>query len=142
MVTIKPEWINIGADPEMVKFAQKYGREMAGIHEDLTIEETERRKKEKTLFPSGEMSKSQIRGVYGEVKRLQMIGDFNKSKTSFYMLKPKVAYAYGRDKGNGLKLFKDIFDSAFPYVTDDKTYDNFCNLMEAILAYHKAYGGK
>lgn len=142
MVTIKPEWITKGATPDMVVFAQKWGREMAGIHEDLTIEEVERAKKGKTLKPTGEMSNSQIRNVFGEIKRIQMVGDFNKSKSSFYLLKPKVAYAYGRNKSEGLKIFKDIFDSSFKYVNDNNTYNNFCNLMEAILAYHRAFGGK
>jgi CRISPR-associated protein Csm2 len=71
------------------------------------------------------------------------MGEFEKEKSSFYLLKPKVAYALGRDERNeGLKLFKKIFDECFEYVTDQKAYLNFCNLMEAILAYHKAYGGK
>ena len=35
-----------------------------------------------------------------------------------------------------------VFDAAFVHVSDDKTYKNFCNLIEAILAYHKAYGGE
>lgn len=144
MVTIKPEWIKNGADPEMVKYAQKYGREMAGIHEELTIEEVERRKndKENPLRPTGEMSNSQIRNVFGEIKRIQMVGDFSKSKSSFYLLKPKVAYAYGRNKSQGLKLFKEIFDESFQYVNDNITFNNFCDFMEAILAYHRAFGGK
>lgn len=72
-----------------------------------------------------------------------MIGNFDKAKTSFYLLKPKLAYAFGRNSSNsGLKLFKKIFDEASQYVIDDRTYNNFCNLMEAILAYHRAYGGK
>lgn len=147
MVTIKPEckpeWIKNGANEEMIKFAKKWGREMAGIHEDLSIEEVEKRKKDKNnpLRIIGNMSNSQIRNVYGEIKRIQMSGNFEESKSSFYLLKPKVAYAYGRNGSNGLKLFKEIFDSAFQYVNDDNTYNNFCNLMEAILAYHRAFGG-
>lgn len=39
-------------------------------------------------------------------------------------------------------MFKVVFDAAFVHVSDDKTYKNFCNLIEAILAYHKAYGGE
>ena len=90
----------------------------------------------------GELTNSKIRNVYGEIKRIQM-GGFEKNKSSFYLLRPKVAYAVGRDKNNvGLNLFKEVFDEAVKYVKDDRTFHNFCNLMEAILAYHKAHGGK
>ena len=46
-----------------------------------------------------------------------------------------------RDKKNkGLQLFKFIFDRSTKDVSNQKTYYNFCNLLEAILAYHKANG--
>jgi CRISPR-associated protein Csm2 len=114
------EWITNEATPNLVDFAEKVGEFMA----------------------NNGLTNSKIRNVYGEIKRIQM-GEFEKEKSSFYLLKPKVAYALGRDEKNeGLKLFKKIFDKCFEYVTDQKSYLNFCNLMEAILAYHKAYGGK
>ena len=91
----------------------------------------------------GAMSNSQIRNVYGEVKRIQMSGDFENSKMSFYLLKPKMAYAYGRSNNNpGMKVFKGVFDQASSLVENEKTFQNFCNLMEALLAYHRAFGGK
>lgn len=113
------EWIINGATPDLVDFAEQVGEFMA----------------------KNGLTNSKIRNVYGEVKRIQM-GEFEKEKSSFYLLKPKVAYALGRDEKNeGLKLFKKIFDKCFEHVKDQKSYLNFCNLMEAILAYHKAYGG-
>lgn len=88
------------------------------------------------------LTNSKIRSIYREIKRIQM-GTFEEEKSSFYLLKPKMAYALGRDdKNQGLKLFKQIFDRCFEDVTDQNSYYNFCNLIEAILAYHKAYGGK
>lgn len=121
MATIKPEWIQNGANEEMILFAERAGQDLV----------------------KGYLTNSKIRSIYGEIKRIQGIKDFEKSKTSFYLLKPKVAYAYGRERNNkGLQLFKEIFDSAFVLVKDDKTYQNFCDLMEAILAYHRAFGGK
>ena len=94
------------------------------------------------MMKSKNLSTSQIRNVYGEIKRIQVAG-YEKEKTSFYLLKPKMAYALGRDDKNlGLKLFKKIFDKCFDYVKDEKTYKNFCNLIEALIAYHKSFGGK
>lgn len=114
------EWILNGANPSLVSYAEKVGEFLA----------------------NNGLTNSKIRSIYGEIKRIQM-GEFEKEKSSFYLLKPKVAYALGRDEKNeGLKLFKKVFDKAFESVTDQKSYQNFCNFIEAILAYHKAYGGK
>ena len=114
------DWILIGANSKLVDFAEESGKFMA----------------------NNGLTNSKIRSIYGEIKRIQM-GEFEKEKSSFYLLKPKVAYALGRDEKNeGLKLFKKIFDRASESVTDQKSYLNFCNLIEAILAYHKAFGGK
>ncbi|MCC8186831.1 MAG: type III-A CRISPR-associated protein Csm2 [Bacteroides sp.] len=112
-------WIKEGADKDLIDFAEKAGKYMAK-----------------------KLSKSKIRSIYGEIKRIQ-IGKYENHKNSFYLLRPKVAYALGRDKENeGLRLFKKIFDEGSRSVSDEKTFQNFCDLFEAILAYHKAYGGK
>jgi len=119
-LTYSSKWIKEGADEALITFAEKAGKFMA----------------------KNNLTNSKIRSIYGEIKRIQM-GDFKKEKASFYLLKPKVAYAFGRDEKNeGLKLFKKIFDICSTDVNDQETYHNFCNLIEAILAYHKAHGGK
>lgn len=116
------EWIKQGATPAMVTAADEAGKYMA----------------------DNGLTSSKIRSIYGEIKRIQMKG-FEEEKTAFYLLKPKVAYAVGREKQTnknnmeGLILFQLIFNQCFQYVTNDATYKNFCNLMEAIIAYHKAY---
>jgi CRISPR-associated protein Csm2 len=115
-----PEWITKGADGKLVEYAENSGRFMA----------------------KNKLTNSKIRSIYGEIKRIQM-GEFEKEKSAFVLLKPKVAYALGRDEHNeGLKLFKLIFDRSTQDVVDQKCFINFCNFMEAILAYHKANGGK
>ena len=115
-----PAWVTVEANAAMNVFANKAAKVMA--------------------MPN-QLTNSQIRNVYGEIKRIQMNG-FEQSKASFYLLSPKVAYTYGRNKNDGLELFKKIFDEAVKHVGDDRTYQNFCALMEAILAYHKFHGGK
>ncbi len=119
-LTYDESWIKVGATKDMVEYAEQMGEFMA----------------------NNGLTKSKIRSIYGEIKRIQM-GEFEKEKSSFFMLKPKVAYALGRDdKNQGLKLFKLIFDCCSVNVIDQKSYQNFCNFIEAILAYHKASGGK
>jgi len=119
-LNFKTEWIQKEADKDLIEYAEKAGKFMA----------------------QNKLTNSKIRSIYGEIKRIQM-GNFEKEKVSFYLLKPKVAYALGRDPNNeGLILFKKIFDHCYSYVLDSKSFINFCNLLEAILAYHKANGGK
>lgn len=116
----KESWIINGADKELIAYADKVGLFMA----------------------DNGLTNSKIRSIYGEIKRIQM-AEYEKETSSFYLLKPKVAYAFARDKKNeGLELFKLIFEKSWVLVSDQKSYRNFSNLMEAILAYHKAHGGK
>lgn len=114
------KWILNGADDKLPKFAEEAGKYMA----------------------KGNLTSSKIRSIYGEIKRIQM-GDYEKEKAAFYLLRPKVAYALGREekfKRNGLILFQLIFEEAASLVSDKRTFNHFCELMEAILAYHRVYG--
>lgn len=113
-------WITQEIDGDFPDFAEKIGKYMA----------------------ENQLTKSKIRSIYGEMKRIQM-GDYDREKASFFLLRPKVAYALGRDSGNnGLKLFKKLFDECSADVVDKATFLNFCKVFEAVLAYHRAYGGK
>lgn len=116
-----PNWIKTGANEKMVEYSERVGRYLA----------------------DNGLTNSKIRNIYGEIKRIQM-GKFSSESSSFYLLKPKVAYAYGREKNNkGLELFKLVFDQSIALVeSDGSNFKHFSNFLEAILAYHKSYGGK
>ncbi len=88
---------------------------------------------------SRKLSSSQIRNVYGELKRIQMKG-FDNEKASFILLKPKMAYSIKRNKG--VNELGEVFNSAYDAVDDSKTFKNLMDFMEALLAYHKSYGGQ
>ena len=110
-------WIEKGADEALPDYAEFMGKAMA----------------------DNNLTSSKIRSIYGEIKRIQM-GEFAKEKSSFYLLRPKVAYAVGREKANvGLQLFKLLFDKSAKCVKDKDTSLHFANFMEAVLAYHRAY---
>jgi CRISPR-associated protein Csm2 len=88
---------------------------------------------------------SQIRNVFGEVKRIQLKG-FEDNKTSFLLLRPKLAYAAKRANTKGAEAFEKVMQQAHMAVDADqegsgKRFLNFCDFMEAVLAYHKAKGG-
>jgi CRISPR-associated protein Csm2 len=127
VLTFNPEWITKGADKAMVTYTEAAGKQMV----------------------EGHLSTSRIRNVFGEIKRIQ-VSTYEKNKSSFYLLQPKVAYAVGRERNRskdnltkieGILLFQDIFKKAAEQVTEAKSYQNFCNFMEALVAYHKAFGG-
>lgn len=121
-IPFQPVWIIDGINQHTVDFAEKLGQ----------------------FLSKNGLTTSQIRNVFGEIKRIQIKG-FEKEKSSFVLLKPKMAYAAARVdkfKSAGINELKKAFDQAHSNVTNHKSYQNFVDFFEAILAYHKASGGK
>lgn len=114
-----PVWIKNGVVRETIEFAENAGKVM-----------------EKT-----KLTTSQIRNIYGEVKRIQM-GGFEKNIQSFYLLKPKVAYAVSRQDKEGIEYFQKFFNKSYPAIHNNQEFNNFCDIMESIIAFHKMNGGK
>lgn len=93
---------------------------------------------------------NQIRNIYSTVSKIR--NDFHlKSKTfseeirrELIMLKPKLAYAAG--KNEEVRPFQELFDEAISGITSSKNpakaLENFFFLAEAVVAYHKYFGGK
>ena len=93
------------------------------------------------------MSTSQIRNFFGEVRRIQMKGGYDEeNKASILLLRPKLAYNVARvlenNKNSSIQEFKKHVNHALELITDNKQFNNFIHLLECILAYHKANGGK
>ena len=116
---------------------------------DLTVQFAEKFGKYLAVgdYDSEPLTTSQLRKFFGEVKRQQMMKDFN--ETEFTMLKPKLAYAVGRAKQNGKKNKPQKIEDFFMVITDAidkvlnssdraKAFKNFITAFEAIVAYHKA----
>ncbi|MCW1298692.1 MAG: type III-A CRISPR-associated protein Csm2 [Candidatus Parvarchaeota archaeon] len=125
-----PNWIKNGIDKEAILYAELFGKELSpeglGNKEALTT--------------------SQIRNVYGEVQRMKMKG-FNKSE--LLLLKPRLAYLTERKGTTGSKDFRKVIEKALDEVLNGKNeeemelrFQNFANFFEAILAYHRSFGGK
>lgn len=102
------------------------------------------------LDESRSVSTSQIRNIYGATKKIDMSlkqDNAQEKYSSLLLLKPKMAYANGRhNKNNSIRGFTTLVESlsyAIDQVDGDyKRMKNFFNFFEAILAYHKAEGGK
>lgn len=86
------------------------------------------------------VSSSHIRNIYGIVKQMEMSG-FNYHE--FIRLKAKLAYAAKRDGRREAEELRDVLTAAIDVVGDDADrFQRFADFFEALLAYHKAYGGK
>ena len=88
---------------------------------------------------AGDLKTSQIRKVYGAVKKIQMSSKFQRNE--LVMLKPKLAYAAARNRA--VEPLKDALVQAIDRVGEDPDrFKNFVDFFEAVLAYHKAAGGQ
>ena len=121
-VTLNKKVITEGGDL-LVEKAEQLARELSEIKRDRD-----------------KLSTSQIRNIYGAVKKMQMKGELDTHKLA--MLKPKLAYTAKRH-GMGAEKLKDVLTDAISFVENDlKNFNRFVDFFEAILAYHRAYGGK
>jgi CRISPR-associated protein Csm2 len=94
-----------------------------------------------------DLSTSQIRNVFGEIKRLQQSQKLDQNH--LLMIKPRLVYSTERKGTKGSKKFREVIEKAFDMVIqarDEKQkitrFENFANFFEAILAYHRSFGGK
>ena len=104
-----------------------------------------------------ELSTSQLRKFFGQIKRLQAQGYHEGNRSDLLMLSPQLAYAVGRDRkktregirdGSKINYFYQEISAAIKAVEAEnideerKRFSNFVNLVEAIVAYHKYHGGE
>ena len=113
----------------MVKGAQKLGKELKDL----------------------KLTTSQIRRVFGTVKKMEMDSlKENFQLDRLWLVLPRIFYASARPGAtSGTRKVRTILDSSVNYIfeTEDgeiqkKRFHSFCDFFEAILAYHRAYGGK
>lgn len=125
----KEEWITKGLRADAVKAARNMGENLA----------------------QKGVSTSQIRNVFGEIKKIQALGvDNEKGKSRLYMVGPKLAYAIGRLDGRRDapkaevmgELLKNVENAVSWIEKDDNSnrFNHFVDYMEAVVAYHKYNG--
>lgn len=88
---------------------------------------------------------SQIRNIYGTVKKLEMNAELD--LPAVLLLKPRIAYATARNRGLGelskaITLAIDVVNQGKDETQKRDYFQRFCKGFEAILAYHRAAGGK
>jgi CRISPR-associated protein Csm2 len=86
---------------------------------------------------------NQVRKFLDAVNQLKakLIGkDFSSIETEVVLLKPKLAYAAARQ--DAVKALNRVMSEAIDKVHSKADFDRLVQLMESIIAYHKAEGGK
>jgi CRISPR-associated protein Csm2 len=112
---------------EMVDFARKTAKELVNTR----------------------LSTTQIRNIFTEVRKIEAMWETkpNFAMRRLIMLKPKLAYQTVRNKE--VSLLRDVLTKAIDEVNvaptkneRDERFRRFMDLFEAILAYHRAEGGR
>jgi CRISPR-associated protein Csm2 len=90
------------------------------------------------------LTTNQIRNVYGMVKKMELqVGSLDFDFDALILLKPKLAYAAARADNDGARELKNVLSWAIDEVgTNRKHFERLVDFFEAILAYHKAAGGR
>lgn len=120
----KSEWITTGVNDACMELCEELAKDMVDKR----------------------VSSSFLRNIFGELRRLEA-GNFENHLSEFVMLRPKMAYACGRAIERNPKS-KDVLEALLEFykkmAKEVKTTAHFKNLvsvMEAIVAFHKAFGG-
>lgn len=100
---------------------------------------------------------SQIRNVFGEVRRIEMrwpveansprdVQDARTAERDLLLLKPKLRYQAKREqerRSSGIDDLAQVLIDSIDLVDGNREhFQRFVDFFEAILAYHKAEGGK
>ncbi len=94
------------------------------------------------------LNAAQIRNIFGVVRQIQFAWPYDADETTTYqayrrlqLLKPKLEYTAARNK-QVIPLKKILIPAIDDVEADRERFQNFVDFFEAILAYHKAAGGK
>lgn len=115
--------VESGISNEFVKWADTFGKEIARP-----------------------VTTSQIRNIFGTIKKLEMSSQVDLPE--LLLLKPRIAYAVRRNEklqplAQELTSAIDAVDAVRDEPTKlEERFRRFCQGFEAILAYHRAHGGK
>lgn len=131
---------------EAVEFAERFGKYLAKPDKFKETDQNSGKTKDIQVKP---LNTNQLRKFFGDVKRQQLRGY---EESSFILLKPKLAYAVGRSKEkstyNKIQDLAPVLSKAIDVVVscaskeNQKPFENFIDIFEAIVAYHKEETGE
>ena len=96
-----------------------------------------------------DITTNQLRNIYGAVQHIRVRASRPQPDTEdinrrLIFLKPKLAYASGRQKKliSLRNVLVQAIDSVVQSENPESARENFFILMESVVAYHRFYGGK
>lgn len=101
------------------------------------------------LLVRNNLTRSQIRNIFTEVRKIEAMwaSKPDEARRRLNMLKPKLDYQTARSRQ--VEGLRDVLSKAIDSVGEapdeterDKRFQRFVDLFEAILAYHRALGGR
>ena len=119
----KPEWITNAIDEDCMNLCEELAKDMV----------------------NSRVSSSFLRNIFGELRRIE-IGGFEKHRADFVLLRPKLAYTCSRtierarSAEGDLASLQELYKLSASAVKDANSFKNIVSIMEAIIAFHKAYG--
>lgn len=94
-------------------------------------------------YEENDVTTSQLRQIYSEIKRAQNEFRFEedgieKARQTLVLLKPRLAYSAARSDDNEMEMVKDDFSNLIDTAIngDERCMRMFFQIMEAIVAYH------
>jgi CRISPR-associated protein Csm2 len=94
------------------------------------------------------LTRNQIRTIFTEVRQIEAQWGKSEAVRRLTMLKPKLAYQAARSPTGNVNLLRDVLSDAIdeviqaPADKQNDRFERFVDLFEAILAYHRAKGGR
>lgn len=98
------------------------------------------------ILVKNNLTRSQIRTIFTEVRQIEALWPKPEALRRLSMLKPKLAYQAARS--NTVSHLRDVLRDAIdevvkaPAQKQNERFQRFVDLFEAILAYHRAQGGR
>jgi CRISPR-associated protein Csm2 len=140
--TLNPRWVlsDEGLPLEAVQFAEDFGRHLSAPFWN--------KGRKRLMAGRDAMTTTQLRNFFSEIRRIQANEkNLGSSWTDIYLLKPKLAYASARVESqyNRIHDFARILGAMLDEVSQGKQpqyFVNFAKFVQAVVAYHKFYGGK
>lgn len=141
-------WLTTAVDDPFLEFIEGFGFYLV-----------DKRSSDDNRPGKNAMATSQLRNIFSEAKQIEsqikMIQYSNDKETKWkntikpriLLLRPKIAYATARavdrNRDSRMVAFGEVVDKALRVASGKmEYYKNFIQMFEAIIAYHKKYGGR
>ena len=140
---LKPERIKKDIECLGENLSKLSGEDLVKYADDLGFYLSPRNQNRESRYEEP-LSTGQIRKFLDAVNRLDNLRQkegFAKIEEGVILLKPQIAYAVGRQR-NSVKPLQKVLDPCLGKIKTEEDFKKLVRFVEAIVAYHKYYGGE